>query len=278
MKYTHTDNEWRTFDRTPEGSLGVSKYGEVIFTPKTGEEKHVKRQFVKSDFGYRCIVTFGKKQYDLFDVMLRVFYPDREGFTYPKSAKRQLCTLDDMVILPRQAIPYDLEDIYVAYYLYGDREIVTAGIKLEAFAKDLAEKVGGYTQYTERKIRKFFDSCNAPQPIPDEMFITLKCSDEDKPDKYFGRINPYTFAFLRAYERTGEQGKQIIRRFIESAPNKEIRTYLRWLYTMRSTHAETAAAMDMNPELVKFSVRRTAIEWVSDQLDKNSNLITLIIF
>ena len=270
--------EWRTFERTADGTLMVSDNGEVLYTPKIGEERHLKRQFVKSAFGYRCVVNFNGKQYDIFDIMLRVFYPDRKGFAYPRNGKRQLCSLYDMVVLPVQAIPYDLEDVYVAYYLHGDREIVTAANNLDEFAKNVAEAIGGSLNYTERIVHKFFSSTKAQQPIPDEMFLTLKCSDEDKPYKYFGQLNAYTFTFLRAYERTGEQGKQIIRRFIEAAPNNDIRTYLRWLYTMRCTHAETAAAMDMNPELVKFSVRRTAVEWVSQRLDENPNLITLILF
>ena len=272
------DHEFRIFDRTPEGTLEVSTDGEVIFTPHKGEEKHLKREFAKSSFGYRCYVQFGKKRYDLYDVMLRAFYPDRDGFAYPRSEKRQLCSLNDIVILPQQAIPYDLEDIYVAYYLFGNKEIITAANNVDDFARKLAEIVGGAINYTERIVKKFFDSSKAPQPIPDEMFIGMKCSDEDKPDKYFRRLNPCTFSFLRAYERTGEAGKQIIRRFFDTAPTPEIRTYLRWLYTMRCNHAETAKALDLQPDLVRFSIRRTAIEWVSDRLDENPNLITLILF
>ena len=258
--------------------MSVSAEGDVRFTPNKGEEKVLKREFVKSAFGYRCQVSFGDRRYDLYDIMLRVFYPDRDGYTYPRSAKRQLCTINDMVILPIPAVPYDLEDIYVAYYIHGDHELVTAANTLEDFSRKLSVIVGGAINYTERQIRKFFDSTEAPQPIPDEIYIGMKCSDEDKPDKYFRKLNPYTFGFLRAYERTGEVGKKIIRRFIDTAPTPEIRTYLRWLYTMRCDHAETAKALDMQTDLVRFSVRRSAIEWVSDRLDENPNLITLILF
>ena len=266
--------DYRQFADLPGGTLSISEAGEVIYTPKQGVEKRLKRTYYYIGGGYRAEVTCEGQKFDLLNVLKEQFRPTESGFAVSRHGEKTVCNLGVLMIVPQRPVLIDCDDVY--YAAAEDGEILAAAERLRDFGEAVADVVK-YTakQYIVSAVKKYFDtSTSFDQPI-DGIFLGLKCTDEDKPQRYYD-IDKRLIPFLRSYDKTQAAGRAAIRSLIEAAPVYEWRVYLRWIYTMRSDHYETARAMDICPNVLKYSIRRSALTWASEEFKRRPDLFNLI--
>lgn len=266
--------EWAKFCETEDGGIyALSTDGIVQYTPPTGDERLISKQYDLDAGTFRASVTIKGVKYDILN-LLRDNFTTQKGYAYNRHGHNRLCGLDDLVVLPDEAIPVKVIDIYVAQTEYG--EIIAADENFDRFCRSLGEAINARPLDVRKTVKNFFGtSKHVRQPISDTVLL-LKCSDEDKPQLFHADVSPETTRFLRAYDRTTDRGREAIKRFISDCPNYEQRQYLRWLYTMKATHAETARALDICQALLKFSIRGSALRWASAKLQAEREWIKYI--